>query len=1114
MRFLPCIGAALFLLAPMTGATAEGSVPYRAWIEQMKSDPRGPFSAIKWFCQDGSVLPPTPFACKPHGGGYQHGAWSARTQELRAKGYFIATLLAGIDAPAFVDAPEFPDIYAQMLVERYLVAVDDGWILRRASSYRGAIQAEDELAGARALLVELAGRNEWLDTRYALLRIGARLLPHGEDSASVQQIRQVSASLADRDAGFEPLRAKIHGAPDAADAQRVRDYAASNAPAALRQEYESLAAEIDAVYRARPLPEVLRAAPRSLAENAALGPLLSGAADRLQRGSDATSVFETTAALLADLRTHMSDVSSGAARLDLLDLSLRVESEHFRAGAELMNELGNMTRAQRSKLLAAGAAAAYGTGTLRRREYDAMLTPIAALASGASTTVGAYLDALKYLGRAPGWASQDLQFHFLPAMHQLAALEPKAELFVPDQVRGSPMLAYSRIVDTLARDADLLAGVRYRLFDHDDVVGFRALNPGLARGTLVTNPNMTNIGGLRADGIYLLPETVSELPPVAGILTAGEGNPLSHVQLLARNLGIPNVAVSAETVDLVREYDGRATVLAVSPSGVVEIQPDGPEWKPFFEDATQAGDVVIRPDLQKLDLSVRDFIDLDHLRASDSGRIVGPKAAKLGELKHAFPDKVAPGVAIPFGLFRQVVLDRPYKNSDRSVFDWMVGEYRRIEQLPRDAQPAAYEQLRSEIYRLVSETDPGPEFRAALRRQMEMVFGTADEVGVFIRSDTNVEDLPGFTGAGLNLTLPNVVGFDNIITGLEKVWASPYTQRAFAWRNSHMEGPEHVYPAVLLLRTVPSEKSGVMITANVDNGDRTVLSVAVNEGVGGAVDGQAAESLRVARESGTVQLLSTATAPTRRVPQPQGGVAEVPASGTDTVLQPGEIQQLIAFADELPQKFPPIVDAQGQPAPADVEFAFVAGRLQLLQIRPFLESRRAKSSVYLASMDRDLAARRGAPVDLTAVPASSRASIDPAPGARPSATASALPGSRWRLVEIQSMDDAQGTSRPDDPSKYTMAFGIDGMVAMRLNCNRARGPWSDSPNPSGTSGSLSIGPLAVTRAACTPPSLDGRIARDMAFVRSYTQKDGHLYLSLMADGGIYVWEPDTAARDE
>jgi len=173
---------------------------------------------------------------------------------------------------------------------------------------------------------------------------------------------------------------------------------------------------------------------------------------------------------------------------------------------------------------------------------------------------------------------------------------------------------------------------------------------------------------------------------------------------------------------------------------------------------------------------------------------------------------------------------------------------------------------------------------------MREVFGTVDGVGVFIRSDTNVEDLPGFTGAGLNLTLPNVVGLENIINGLKEVWASPYTRRAFAWRNAHMDGPEHVYPAVLLLKTVPSDVSGVMITADVDTGDREFLSVAVNEGVGGAVEGQAAESLRIDRRSGAILLLAVASAPTRHVPNPRGGIDELPASGRETLLGPAEIR--------------------------------------------------------------------------------------------------------------------------------------------------------------------------------------------------------------------------------
>ena len=42
---------------------------------------------------------------------------------------------------------------------------------------------------------------------------------------------------------------------------------------------------------------------------------------------------------------------------------------------------------------------------------------------------------------------------------------------------------------------------------------------------------------------------------------------------------------------------------------------------------------------------------------------------------------------------------------------------------------------------------------------------------------------------------------------------------------------------------------------------------------------------------------------------------------------------------------------------------------------------------------------------------------------------------------------------------------------------------------------------------CPPRSLYDRIVKDWTFVRSYVIKDGHLFLSLMADSGIYEFEP-------
>ena len=954
-------GAFLLVLASsaLSAETASTSSPesrakYRQWIVEMKEAPRGPFSNVKWYCKDGTVFPPTEYACAKRGGGVQHGEWSDRTKELRSQGYRVATLLAGIDASKAVAAPDFADTYAQLLVEKFLIATDNGWIMRRALFYRGALQEEDEREGARNLLQAMAARPEWTGFRFVALRTGVRMLPHGQDTASAQKVRQMAATLSDRDAGFASLRAKIHGTPEASDAERVRAYAAAAKPE-LRASYEELAAEIDRVYQPKPLDQTLESAARAFSREPAVQKSLNEARATYLRDTDIVSRYRLTADVLMSLRRSLPTIKSAPDRLRALDLSIAVEEENLRLGNTIRAAIDKAPRGGNVILMRAAADAAFGTGLLNERERSSLQKSFETLGAP-EVQLRVYMAELRYLGLVPGWGTQQLRFQFGEAMDKLAEIEPKAELFVQDQLRGSPLLFYSQALDALNRDANRLAGVRNSVFGNEVASGFNALNPGIARGVLHTSPEMQRAGQFRADGIYVLPETVADLPPIAGILTAGAGNPLSHVQLLARNLGIPNVAVDQSVLPTLQQANGRRAVMAVSSGGLVEIADDGPQWDAVLGKATQAAaTVMFEPDLKKLDLSVRTFVSLDTLRAKDSGRIVGPKAAKLGELKANFPDRVAPGVGIPFGLYRATVLDRPYKNTGKTVYQWMVESFRKLEAMPAGSKEAAQaaEQLRAEIYSTVIKTDPGPQFREQLRAAMAKEFGADFRGGVFIRSDTNVEDLPGFTGAGLNLTLFNIVGFDNIVKGIQEVWASPYTQRAWAWRQAHMKGPEHIYPAVLLLRTVPSDLSGVMITQDVDSGDRSILSVAVNEGVGGAVEGQAAESVRIDKRTGSVRLMASATSPRRMVPQATGGIAKLPASGAETLLKADEAKQLIAFSDEINKRFQQ-VDERGQAAAADVEFAFVGGRLWLLQIRPFNESRQAQASAYLAKMDQTL----------------------------------------------------------------------------------------------------------------------------------------------------------------
>src|SRR6266542_6828868 len=94
---------------------------------------------------------------------------------------------------------------------------------------------------------------------------------------------------------------------------------------------------------------------------------------------------------------------------------------------------------------------------------------------------------------------------------------------------------------------------------------------------------------------------------------------------------------------------------------------------------------------------------------------------------------------------------------------------------------------------------------------------------------------------------------------------------------------------------------------------------------------------------------------------------------------------------------------------------------------------------------------------------------------------------------------------PDDRSKYTVTFEADGRVSARVDCNRGTGTWTSS-GPT----QLQFGPLAVTRMMCSPAQLNDHIPKHWEYVRSYILKDSHLFLSLMADGGIYEFEPVSA----
>ena len=125
--------------------------------------------------------------------------------------------------------------------------------------------------------------------------------------------------------------------------------------------------------------------------------------------------------------------------------------------------------------------------------------------------------------------------------------------------------------------------------------------------------------------------------------------------------------------------------------------------------------------------------------------------------------------------------------------------------------------------------------------------------------------------------------------------------------------------------------------------------------------------------------------------------------------------------------------------------------------------------------------------------------------AQKSSGSSALSGTSWQLVKFQGPDER--TFSPDDKSKYTITFGSNGRVTIRVDCNRGSSTWKATAK-----GELQFGSWSRTTAKCGAGSLHDQIVTEGAAVRNFVIKDGHLFLSGMAAGGYYELEPVASGK--
>ena len=934
------MSALLFISALVAASPAHGDlstdqrIAATKLVASMKKNPRGPYERVAWFCKDGTIQPPKSYACKERGGGVQHAVLSEGAKRLGDWGIHVGTILASVEPSSLVADNHYRA--RALIIERFLERSLDGWVLNAAKSYRGARQAEDEEAAARRLLEAMFGDPGFFAKRALAIRL-LRALPYESDSSLGDQIRAAATVIGDDDPKFEPIRAKIHSMPEASDADRVRRYQASaNTTNAAR------AGELADAIRRRFDLATRRDHLTKLAKRIRDKPTATGVRGLASRSGDARALIQHGTTVIRAAHRALASETNATRRLVLIDVLAQTEALWVGATAGLAT--ARLTRSESLDLADNLLEGMLGLGLLSERETHSARASVAA---ARSTSASQYATGVADIARALEWARARVVSDLWVPQRRYQLVEPHAYEVIDDVLRSSALLPLAAILDRLTDDVERMRAGGHRIEGVKNVSGVRGDNPGLAIGVL----KVLGAGGdpttLKRSDIVLLREVPPDLPPVAGMITVGQESMLSHIALLAQNLGIPQMSIPPSLIGVFEKSQGEVVVLGVSVTRRVAFAPVA---------ALSKGDraaigyrppgarATLKIDEARLDLKTTRPLGLGELDSGDAGVRVGPKAAELAHLSKLFGSRVSDAVVLPFGAFVEHVsrasADKP---SPLTVLRTAYGQAAKKSEADADAHVlAALAQFRTAI----AEQPFPPGFEARVEKALATL-GKPGTFGVFVRSDTNVEDLKDFTGAGLNLTVPNRVGLESVLTAIRAVWASPYAERSYQWRQKLLVNPEHVFPSVLLHRTVPSDKSGVLVTTDVERGGHDAFTVSTSEGVASVVDGGAAETLVVGPRD-IVRLLSSSRVATRKVipPAPAEGVVIAPAIGMDPLLSAIEIATLADLVDQVEKKFP-----RAEGLPWDIEFGFVSGRLYLMQIRPLKRSRAAGTHPFLETLD-------------------------------------------------------------------------------------------------------------------------------------------------------------------
>lgn len=480
------------------------------------------------------------------------------------------------------------------------------------------------------------------------------------------------------------------------------------------------------------------------------------------------------------------------------------------------------------------------------------------------------------------------------------------------------------------RQEDVAAKLNIQKVSADEISKnqeYLALNAAKGVGRIHVIDKLDDTVEIGYNEIIVLKELPIDLPPVAGIIVSQPSSPISHVNLLAKGWQIPNAYIKNAN-ELFRKYDGTWYKFETSLTDYKLTLC----LKECLDQMTVIAPTVYGKDQFKAppsDLKVTKLAFINEMRARDS-IVYGSKSANLGEVLHGHPKNfdVPNGFGIPFVYYKRFM--------ESNGFDRIIGDL--MDEQDFVHNPSFRRRKLAEFRDRLQAAKLDEKLRAEIIEKWKTGLGGKP---VFVRSSSNAEDTGKFSGAGLYSSVNNVTQEDKIIEAVKTVWASIWSYKAYEARERNFVEHENTYMGVLIQIGVTMDNGGVMITKDPYNErNRGAVYISSTFGHNMAVtqpgEGKATsekvpipEQILFSPKSNSVQVLTRSDQETMFVPQPDGGMKEVPFTSKRRILSDPVARSLVKAATEIKRIFGGVDQ--------DIEWGIMKSRIYIVQSRPYID---------------------------------------------------------------------------------------------------------------------------------------------------------------------------------